>query len=395
MRYSTHSRSYRFLWLLLVPIIVVALAYGWKVLSPKLGIIGKVADQKEPVITSIEPVSLSMRSLLVGNVYWNGTIDDAAQKSIDKEKYLFSQSDSLGRTNYDIWIGALGCGISGVGSDKNSCKSSYLKEVKKWFSAFALSSSKVEPESGDVTTKKDLAGASIGYFGNSSAASTENICSVFSMPARFKLKDDTYKTASLPLALCGVNYIDSTSTVNIKDTIKKYSDLMPVFAYNYSGPKQGGGVVESDIQRAVARDLINSGVDVVVGTNPSSVQSVETYNGKLIAYSLGDFLANKLADTTTELARFGLGLEVTVDAPIDNTTAGWVELSKTCQPFVDACLDQARAKGLKKPAYNYSYNMKAIDTNGGQPKKAEPVYFDKIARAIGWNTVELPGMIKN
>ena len=43
-------------------------------------------------------------------------------------------------------------------------------------------------------------------------------------------------------------------------------------------------------QRSLARLMIDSGADVVVGGHPHVTQGVETYRGKLIVYSLGNFV---------------------------------------------------------------------------------------------------------
>ncbi len=45
-----------------------------------------------------------------------------------------------------------------------------------------------------------------------------------------------------------------------------------------------------DYQRALAKQYIDAGADVVVGCHPHVMQGVEFYKGKLIAYSLGNFL---------------------------------------------------------------------------------------------------------
>lgn len=44
----------------------------------------------------------------------------------------------------------------------------------------------------------------------------------------------------------------------------------------------------NDVQKKVARFAIDNGADVVVGNFPESIQGVENYNGKFIAYSLGN-----------------------------------------------------------------------------------------------------------
>lgn len=48
-------------------------------------------------------------------------------------------------------------------------------------------------------------------------------------------------------------------------------------------------------QRAIAHAAIDAGADFVVGTHPHVIQGIETYNGKTICYSLGNFCfgANK------------------------------------------------------------------------------------------------------
>lgn len=48
--------------------------------------------------------------------------------------------------------------------------------------------------------------------------------------------------------------------------------------------------VETDHQRALARLAIDAGADLVVGAHPHVRQPAETYQGKLIVYSLGNFV---------------------------------------------------------------------------------------------------------
>lgn len=49
-------------------------------------------------------------------------------------------------------------------------------------------------------------------------------------------------------------------------------------------------------QRSLARLMIDSGADVVVGGHPHVTQGVETYRGKLIVYSLGNFVFDGFDD---------------------------------------------------------------------------------------------------
>jgi poly-gamma-glutamate synthesis protein (capsule biosynthesis protein) len=67
----------------------------------------------------------------------------------------------------------------------------------------------------------------------------------------------------------------------------------------------------ADQQRA-AHDLIDAGFDVVIGTHPHVLEPSEVYRGKLIAYSLGNFVARSTNPATAvgavlevELAKVG------------------------------------------------------------------------------------------
>ncbi|MCL2530005.1 MAG: CapA family protein [Coriobacteriia bacterium] len=70
-------------------------------------------------------------------------------------------------------------------------------------------------------------------------------------------------------------------------------------------------VVLEPVQIELARKLIDAGADAVVGSHPHVLQTIEFYNGKLIAYSLGDFWFS--GDTTQTLI---LDIEITDGKPI-------------------------------------------------------------------------------
>jgi poly-gamma-glutamate synthesis protein (capsule biosynthesis protein) len=57
----------------------------------------------------------------------------------------------------------------------------------------------------------------------------------------------------------------------------------------------------SDRQVTLGRALIDAGVDVVVGAHPHWVQPVEEYQGKLIFYSLGNFVFDQMWSEETRL----------------------------------------------------------------------------------------------
>jgi poly-gamma-glutamate synthesis protein (capsule biosynthesis protein) len=62
-------------------------------------------------------------------------------------------------------------------------------------------------------------------------------------------------------------------------------------------------------QESLAHELIDAGADVVIGSHPHVVQNIEKYNGKIIFYSLGNFIFDQYfsSDTMSEL-----GVKMTV-----------------------------------------------------------------------------------
>jgi poly-gamma-glutamate synthesis protein (capsule biosynthesis protein) len=65
-------------------------------------------------------------------------------------------------------------------------------------------------------------------------------------------------------------------------------------------------------QRELAHLMIDVGADAVVGGHPHVTQDIEVYQGKLIVYSLGNFVFNgfnTVSTTTGWLLQLGLGFE--------------------------------------------------------------------------------------
>lgn len=62
------------------------------------------------------------------------------------------------------------------------------------------------------------------------------------------------------------------------------------------------------VQVALGRALVDAGADAVIGHHPHVLQPVHRYRGKVIAYSLGNFVfsSGSVAGTTTMLLRLGL-----------------------------------------------------------------------------------------
>lgn len=82
-------------------------------------------------------------------------------------------------------------------------------------------------------------------------------------------------------------------------------------------------------QQHVYHAAIDAGADLVVGHHPHVVQDIERYNGKWIAYSLGNFIFDQNFSLAT---RMGMILDVTVtDGSIVNVATRSVDISKQYQ----------------------------------------------------------------
>jgi poly-gamma-glutamate capsule biosynthesis protein CapA/YwtB (metallophosphatase superfamily) len=83
--------------------------------------------------------------------------------------------------------------------------------------------------------------------------------------------------------------------------------------------------------------MIDAGADLVVGTHPHVVQPVEEYNGRWIAYSLGNFVFDQKGPGT----RRGLMLEVKLSG---NKIAGVTPLPIAISPSFQASLVAPKEK---------------------------------------------------
>lgn len=73
------------------------------------------------------------------------------------------------------------------------------------------------------------------------------------------------------------------------------------------------------IQRQWAHDFIDSGADLVIGTHPHVIQGIESYEGKIIVYSLGNFIFPRTTVTAYHPVSVGVGMALGVEFQKDGT----------------------------------------------------------------------------
>ena len=71
-------------------------------------------------------------------------------------------------------------------------------------------------------------------------------------------------------------------------------------------------LINSPAQQSLARKIIEAGGDLMIGHHPHVVQNIEKYQGKLIFYSLGNFIFDQYFSTETQKG-LAVGLEIYPD----------------------------------------------------------------------------------
>jgi poly-gamma-glutamate capsule biosynthesis protein CapA/YwtB (metallophosphatase superfamily) len=113
-------------------------------------------------------------------------------------------------------------------------------------------------------------------------------------------------------------------------TARRDADLVVVYVHW----GEEGATIPATYQRTLARRCVDAGADLVVGAHPHVLQGFEYYKGKLIAYSLGNFLFRSQAQATAILQ--------TTFAENRSPTA--VVLPCRVQDYRPQCLTDGRAR---------------------------------------------------
>ena len=109
-----------------------------------------------------------------------------------------------------------------------------------------------------------------------------------------------------------------------------------------------------DYQRYLAKQYIDAGADLVVGSHPHCLQGIEYYNGKPIIYSLGNFLFGTNIDKTAVL-------QATIEASGESTIS--ILPCKGTNFYTQTISDSNQKAQFYKYLEEISYGI-TIDENG-------------------------------
>ncbi len=368
---------------LLLVLAVIFLATQ-KVLAPRI----ETVKTDEPL-----PANAEMKLLVMGDIYWGRYINSWSMASPLQYTYPFQQLNDFERDDYDAWIANLECPVTNnpkvspaqeEATLKFDCSPAYLPEAAKWFTAVSLANNHTDNQNGQIgllETKQHLEQNGIQYFGTFEPELYDDICEVVSLPARVTMTDKSVKTAKLPLALCGYHGVFKIPSVASVDTISRYSNLFNVISLPHSGQEY---VATPDrIKTTLYRAMIDAGADVVAGGHPHWVQTSEAYKGKLIAYSLGNFIFDqqRLPETTRSAV---LSITLSVNAADAPDIQQWLTLGETCSGYHDDCSTQAEEKGLKKLPFTYNFAMLGSVDDNKVTRLAEEGELKAIKERLDW-----------
>ncbi len=218
--------------------------------------------------------------------------------------YIFEKMPNM-FTGADIVFGNLEGPIKGQGFNKNTGMvfgfnediAPFLKQ--KGFSLLSIANNHATDQGWDgyETTKVALDQSGLGWCGHPSEPKEDSVY--------YQTLEDNKKFAFV--CLHDVTYkLDYDAAVKLVEKVNLEADFVLIsihWGYEYTHQPHDKKQVE------LARRLIDAGGDFIIGHHPHVVQTFEEYNGKLIFYSLGNFVFDQYwsKETQEELA---IGIEL-------------------------------------------------------------------------------------
>ncbi len=304
-----------------------------------------------------------------------------------KYAYPFSRLNEFHRDKYDAWITGLECPtvpdvhIPSAEQERLlsfNCPPEYLPEAAKWFTAFTLANNHTDNQGVDgfTATQKQLEQNGIQYFGHYDPRALNDICDVISLPVTVHMSDGSDQKGKLPVAMCGYHGVFRIPPAASLAIMQKYSPYMPVFAFPHMGLEYKPAPDSLRIRTYHA--MIDNGADVVFGDHPHWIQNTESYKGKLIAYSMGNFMFDQQGNSEVTRSA-GINLILQADKIDSALLEKWLQLGEQCAAYHDDCLEQAQKLELKKILFTHTYGI--LGTNDGD-KIVKPATTEQQAAIL-------------
>lgn len=154
-------------------------------------------------------------------------------------------------------------------------------------------------DAGFIATRKYLSEASILFFGNPVRETRDAVLAteINGVPFVFVGFNPTFPNFSL-----------ANASLLVKQVRQEFPNHFLVVEPHWGEEYQ---LVGNALQKQIAHAFIDNGADIVIGHHPHVVQHIERYNGKLIFYSLGNFIFDQYFSVDVQE---GLMVEIVLDA---------------------------------------------------------------------------------
>ncbi|MBQ1373094.1 CapA family protein, partial [Candidatus Saccharibacteria bacterium] len=140
------------------------------------------------------------------------------------------------------------------------------------------------------------------------------------------------------------------------------------------------------IRQNLYHAMIDAGVEMVLADHPHWTQDTEAYAGKLIVYSMGNFMFDQTSNK--EVSR---SAAITTDLKVTNASevdfAAWDELSTACATLsAQACFEKIQSAKLVAPKYDYHFGYIATTSAENRiTRRASDAEQAEMAQRLNWS----------
>lgn len=360
---------------------------------------GKDGGLASLVKSTPQKVRVEGRYMFSGTVVWARNMQDWSKNADGTTNYAypFSGLHTFDRGKYDAWLADLECPVMDetfsvteqTRATAFNCRPEFLPEAAKYFTFFNLANNHTRDFNDQAAldeTREHLQKNNIQHFGDFEPGKTGNICEVVSMPVRVISKQgstESQEDAALPVALCAWHYFFRLPGPGELETMKKYIEVMPTFAFMQAGVEYRATPDEN--QKKTARKIADLKPSFVVVNSAHWVQNGEVWGGVPILYSTGNFIFDQ--QTNSEVTR-SANLDATMTIQYSSDLQKWLDLGESCKTYHDDCFDKIKQQQLTKPTISMRYDLIAGDDSNKLTKKADQTIQSAVEQRVGWPAIK-------
>ncbi len=350
--------------------------------------IGRTAARPTPT-TDAHPTRASSRLLVSGNTFWGRHLEEWSHRSPLGYRFPFSGLNELDRDSYDAWISGLECPtvaglhLSLAEQDRLlsfNCDPRFLTAAGRWFTAFSLANNHTgnQGRAGVEETRRHLEDAGIGFFGDPDPKRLDRVCSVLGLKTQVTRADGSTTTGHLPVGLCGFHGVFEIPPPAALDVMRRLSKHVPVLALPHSGLEYVAR--ETGIKVSLYRSMVEAGADAVLGDHAHWVQNSESWKGRPIVYSMGNFIFDQQDDAERTRAA---AIRVRLTVPDQPHLQDWLDLGERCARTTD-CASEVRSTRLPELKVRFGFGVVAVSNSDRVTHRATPAQRAAILTRLDW-----------